>query len=125
MRLRVLLEELATDYDIEAWIELWARARRDEASRELRQRVDDDFRARLEDVVRDGQRVRQFAELPAADVALMLGAIVDGFTIQATLHDDKVNSGYMLSAFVDAAELLLGCTLPEGAPPTGDGASDG
>ena len=123
--MRVILEELAADYDVEAWIELWSRARRDPAAAELRQRIDDEFRALLEDVVRDGQRAREFAELPAADVALMLGAIVDGFTIQATLHDDKVNSGYMLSAFVDAAELLLGCTLAEARPASDGGDSDG
>jgi hypothetical protein len=45
-------------------------------------------------------------------VALMLAAIVDGFGVQATLHDRRMTPGYMLSAFVDTAELLLGCTLP-------------
>jgi hypothetical protein len=122
----VVLEELAADYEIEDWIELWSLARRDPAAAELRQRIDDEFRALIEGVVRDGQRAGEFADLPPADVALTLAAIVDGFTIQATLHDDKVNSGYMLSAFVDAAELLLDCELPP-ATPVGsrDGDGDG
>jgi BetI-type transcriptional repressor, C-terminal len=118
----VVLEELATDYDIGAWIELWSLARRDQAAAGLRQRIDDEFRALLEGVIREGQEAGEFADLPPADVALTLAAIVDGFTIQATLHDDKVNPGYMLSAFVDAAELLLDCELP---PATPAGAQDG
>jgi hypothetical protein len=123
-RLRVILEELAADYDIEAWIELWSLARRDPAAAAARQRVDDEFRALIEGVVRAGQEAGEFADLPPADVTLTLAAIVDGFTIQATLHDDKVNPGYMLSAFVDAAELLLDCELPPATPVTsrdGDG----
>jgi hypothetical protein len=112
----VVLEELATDYDIEAWIELWSLARRDPAFADLRQRIEDEFRALIEGVVRDGREAGEFADLPPADVALTLAAIIDGFTIQATLHDDKVNPGYMLSAFVDAAELLLDCELPPVAP---------
>ena len=124
-RLRVILEELAADYNIETWIEFWSLARRDPASRELRQRIDDDFRMLIEGVVRDGQQAGEFAKLPPADVALMLASIVDGFTVQATLHDEKVNPGYMLSAFVDAAELLLDCELPPAAPrSSGDGGPD-
>jgi hypothetical protein len=114
--LRVVLEELAADYDIEPWIELWSLARRDPAAAEVRQRIDDEFRALFEGIVREGQAAGEFADLPPADVALTLAAIVDGFTIQATVHDDKVNPGYMLSAFVDAAELLLDCELPPAAP---------
>jgi BetI-type transcriptional repressor, C-terminal len=122
-RLRVVLEELAADYDIEGWIELWSVARRDPAAADVRQRIDDEFRALIEGIVREGQQAGEFADLPPADVALTLGAIVDGFTIQATLHDDKVNPGYMLSAFVDAAELLLDCELPPAIPlaPRGKG----
>ncbi len=108
----MVLEELAADYDIEPWIELWSLARREPAAAELRQRIDDGFRALIEGVVRGGQETGEFADLPPADVARTLAAIVDGFTIQATVHDDKVNPGYMLSAFVDAAELLLDCELP-------------
>jgi BetI-type transcriptional repressor, C-terminal len=125
-RLRVILEELAVDYDIEAWIELWSLARRDPAAAAVRQRVDDEFRALLESVVRDGQETGEFGDLPPGDVTLTLAAIVDGFTIQATLHDDKVNPGYMLSAFVDAAELLLDCELPAARPVRSqDGDGDG
>ena len=120
-QLRVILEECAADYHVESWIELWSQARRDREARDLRQRVDDEFRMMIERVIRAGQESGNFAPLPAADVALTLASIVDGFAIQATLHDQKVTSGYMLSAFVDAAELLLDCELPPSSGTSGQG----
>lgn len=111
-RLRVVLEELAADYQIGTWIELWVRARHDEGTRDLRQRIDDEFRALIEGIVDHGQRSGAFGGPVPGDTALIVAAVVDGFTIQATLHDSKVNPGYMMSAFVDVAELLLECELP-------------
>jgi GAF domain-containing protein len=111
-QLRVILEECAADYNVETWIELWSLARRDRDACELRQRIDDEFRLMIERVVRAGQESGDFGKLPPADVALTLASIIDGFSIQATLHDETVTSGYMLSAFIDAAELLLECELP-------------
>jgi hypothetical protein len=119
-QLRVILEECAADYDVSSWIGLWSLARRDPEARELRQRIDDEFRMMIERVIRAGQASGDFGKLPPADVALTLASIIDGFTIQATLHDEKVTSGYMLSAFIDAAELLLGCELPPGAGPAAE-----
>jgi hypothetical protein len=111
-KLRILLEECATDYGVETWIQVWSMSPRDVDAREVRQRIDNDFRRMIEEVIVEGQRSGDFGDLPAADVALTLAAIVDGFGVQATLHDRRMTPGYMLSAFVDAAELLLGCQLP-------------
>jgi len=122
-QLRVILEECAADYHVESWIELWSVARRDPTARDIRQRIDDDFRMLIERVVRAGQESGDFARLPPADVALTLAAIIDGFAIQATLHDEKVTPGYMLSAFIDASELLLECELPPST--NGPGHRDG
>jgi hypothetical protein len=112
VKLRILLEECATDYRVETWIQVWSLSPRDADAREVRQRIDNDFRRMIEEVIVEGQRSGDFGDLPAGEVALMLAAIVDGFGVQATLHDRRMTPGYMLSAFVDTAELLLGCTLP-------------
>jgi thiamine biosynthesis lipoprotein ApbE len=110
-KLRILLEECSTDYAVDTWIQVWSLSPRDAAAREVRQRIDDEFRRMIEEVIVDGQRSGEFGELPAAEVALTLAAIVDGFGVQATLNDRRMTPGYMLSAFVDAAELLLDCKL--------------
>jgi hypothetical protein len=123
-KLRILLEECSIDYDIDTWIRVWSLSPRDADAREVRQQVDNDFRRLIEEVIREGQQSGDFGELPAADVALTLSAIIDGFAVQATLHDRRVTPGYMLSAFVDVAELLLGCTLPPVEQP-GAGGADG
>ena len=115
----MILEECAADYDAENWIELWSLARREPAASEVRQRVDDEFRLMIQRVVRAGQEAGDFGDLPPAEVALSLAAIIDGFSIQATLHDQKVTSGYMLTGFIDAAELLLDCELPPSASVAG------
>jgi hypothetical protein len=108
----VVLEECSLDYSVATWIQVWSLSRHDPAAREARQRIDNEFRQMIEEVIVEGQQSGEFGELPAVEVALILAAIVDGFAVQATLHDRRVTSGYMMSAFVDAAELLLGCTLP-------------
>jgi hypothetical protein len=115
-KLRILLEECATDYDVTTWIEVWSLSPRDADARNVRQRIDNEFRGMIHEVIAEGQRSGDFGELSADDVSLILAAIVDGFGVQATLHDRRVRSGYMLSAFVDAAELLLDCTLPPVEP---------
>jgi hypothetical protein len=112
VKLRILLEECSFDYGVETWIQVWSLSPRDADAREVRQRIDNDFRRMIEDVIVEGQRSGDFGDLPAGEVALTLAAIVDGFGVQATLHDRRMTPGYMLSAFVDAAELLLGCTVP-------------
>ena len=111
-KLRILLEECATDYGVHTWIRVWSMSPRDADAREVRQRIDNEFRGMIEAVIREGQESRDFGELPAGDVALTLAAIIDGFAVQATLHDRRVTPGYMLSAYIDAAELLLDCELP-------------
>jgi hypothetical protein len=111
-KLRIVLEECSLDYNVDTWIQVWSLSPRDADAREVRQRFDNQFRSMIEAVIVEGQRSGDFGELPPGDVALTLAAIVDGFAVQATLHDRMVTSGYMLSAFIDAAELLLGCALP-------------
>jgi hypothetical protein len=120
-KLRILLEECAMDYGIDTWIQVWSLSPRDSDARDVRQRIDNEFRKMIEEVVLEGQQSGDFGELPAAEVALILAAIIDGFAVQATLHDRRVTPGYMLSAFVDAAELLLGCPMP----PVEAGGADG
>jgi hypothetical protein len=111
-KLRILLEECATDYNVGTWIHVWSLSPRDGDAREVRQRIDNEFRSMIEELIVEGQRSGDFGDLPSAEVALILAAIIDGFGVQATLHDRRMTPGYMLSAFVDAAELLLDCPLP-------------
>jgi hypothetical protein len=119
LQLRLILEESAVDHDASNYIKLWSLARRDEAARDLRIKVDDRFRRLVEEVVEEGQQAGIFRGPPADEVSLVLNALSDGFAAEATLRGGTVTVGYMLTALIEAMELLLECEL------TTDGEDDG
>jgi AcrR family transcriptional regulator len=93
-RLTRLIEMWPAAGDGEAvlWIELWVRALRDPQLAEIRERLDLRWRETLADVVREGQASGEFVDADADEVALLLGALMDGFAIQLALGDPAVTA---------------------------------
>ena len=80
------------DGDTMLWIELWVRALRDPRLAETRERLDRRWRDTIADVVREGQATGEFGSGDADDLALLLGALMDGFAIQLVLGDPVVTA---------------------------------
>ena len=93
-RLARLIELWPAEGDGETvlWMELWVRALRDPQLAETRERLDRRWRTAIADVVREGQASGEFGDADADDVALLLGALLDGFAIQLALRDPAVST---------------------------------
>ena len=93
-RLARLIELWPVEDDGETvlWMELWVRALRDPRLAATRERLDRRWRGTIADVVREGQASGEFGPADAGDVALLLGALMDGFAIQLALGDPAVTA---------------------------------
>ena len=93
-RLARLVELWPSDGDGETvlWMELWVRALRDPKLAETRQRLDRRWREALAEVIREGQASGEFGGDDADDLALLLGALMDGYAIQLALGDPAVTT---------------------------------
>jgi AcrR family transcriptional regulator len=69
------------------WFELWSRALRDPEVARKREALDRRWRDTIADVVREGQRADEFAEVDPETFALRLAALLDGLAIQVVLGD--------------------------------------
>ena len=93
-QLRAILESTASEADVSLWIELWARSLHDEVSGSERRRLDVAWRELIARVVADGQASGEFAqEADPAGFAVEIAALLDGFSVQVTLHDADVPEG--------------------------------
>jgi AcrR family transcriptional regulator len=113
-QLRFMIEASAEEYNWTLWIELWARALRNPVSRQARQRLDNLWREEIATVIRAGQAAGEFGDGDADAVALLLGSLLDGLAVQATLHDPDVPRERMLRCALEMAELLLDRDLRRG-----------
>jgi AcrR family transcriptional regulator len=93
-RLERLVEVWPAEGDSETvlWMELWVRALRDPQLARTRERLDRRWREAIADIVRDGQASGEFGPADADDLALLLGALMDGFAIQLALGDPAVTT---------------------------------
>jgi AcrR family transcriptional regulator len=93
-RLARLVELWPSDGDGETvlWMELWVRSLRDPKLAETRERLDARWREALADVIREGQSSGEFGGDDADDLALLLGALMDGYAIQLALGDPAVTT---------------------------------
>jgi AcrR family transcriptional regulator len=113
-RLRLLIEASAEDPDWTLWMELWARALRDEQARKTRLRLDARWRDEIGALVLAGQGTGEFDRARDADeIALLLASLLDGLALQATLEDPKVDAKRVRDLLIEAAGRLLGTELPE------------
>jgi len=108
-RLTRLIELWPAEGDAEAvlWLELWVRALRDPKLAAIRERLDRRWRETIADVVREGQATGEFADADADDVALLLGALMDGFAIQLALGDPAVTADTVRRHCLGLAEARL------------------
>ena len=74
------------------WMELWVRALRDPKLAATRERLDRRWREAIADGVRGGQASGEFGGDDADDLALLLGAVMDGYAIQLALGDPAVTT---------------------------------
>ena len=58
-------------------------------------------------MIRAGQGAGEFGVADADEVALLLGSLLDGLAVQATLHDPDVARERMLRCALEMAESLL------------------
>jgi hypothetical protein len=88
------VEQWPSDGDSETvlWMELWVRSLRDPKLAETRERLDRRWREALADVIREGQSSGEFGGDDADDLALLLGALMDGYAIQLALGDPAVTT---------------------------------
>jgi AcrR family transcriptional regulator len=108
-RLTRLIELWPAEGDGETtlWMELWVRALRDPRLAKTRERLDRRWRGAIADIIRDGQASGEFGPADADDVALLLGALMDGFAIQLALGDPAVTANTVKRHCLDLAETRL------------------
>jgi AcrR family transcriptional regulator len=108
-RLARLIELWPAEGDAETvlWMELWARALRDPQLAATRERLDRRWREAIAKIVREGQASGEFAAADADDVALLLGAVMDGFAIQLALRDPAVTAQTVRRHCLALAEVCL------------------
>jgi AcrR family transcriptional regulator len=96
------------------WLELWARALRDEEAARKRAALDRRWRTTIADIVRAGQRIGDFSsERDPDEFALCLGALMDGLVIQILLEDPDIDAKKMRRLCVETATTQLEFDLPE------------
>jgi hypothetical protein len=92
------------------WVEVWVRALRDPEIAKEREALDRRWVQSLADIIRYG---RQTGEFPANghdadDLALQLGAVMDGLAIQVLLNDTVMTPARTQEIVTDAAVRLIG-----------------
>jgi AcrR family transcriptional regulator len=89
------------------WMELWVRALRDSRLAATREGLDRRWRDAIADIIREGQASGEFGPADADDVALVLGAVMDGFAIQLALGDPAVTADTVKRHCLALAEARL------------------
>jgi AcrR family transcriptional regulator len=94
------------------WIEIWVRALRDAEMAKDREVLDKRWRTQIADIVRRGQETGEFP-VPddAHDLALRLGALIDGLAIQVLMNDSDVTPARMREVCMEVAARELGFEL--------------
>ncbi len=75
--------------DLALWTELWSRALRDKAAARKRAALDRRWRRTIADIVREGQRAGEFADIDADRFAMLLASLLDGMVLQHMLEDPE------------------------------------
>lgn len=106
--------ELTGDWTL--WVELWARALRDEDAAVKRAALDRRWRTTIADIVREGQRATVFSKDADPDeFALRLAALMDGLVIQMLLDDPDIDATKMRRLCLETATRQLHFEVPEEA----------
>jgi AcrR family transcriptional regulator len=101
------------DYDAALWMELWAKALRDEELAATRAELDGRWRSTIATVVREGQQTGEFGPKDADEFAVLMASLLDGLAVQIALEDAQVTSERVRDLALKLAERELGCELRE------------
>ena len=85
-------------------MELWVRALRDPRLAATREGLDRRWRDAIADIIREGQATGEFGPADADDVALLLGAVMDGFAIQLALGRSRRDGRHRQAALPRSGE---------------------
>jgi AcrR family transcriptional regulator len=99
------------DYDATLWIDLWAKALRDEELAAIRLQLDVRWRETIAAIVRAGQEAGEFGPADPDELALLLGSLLDGFSVQIALGDPTGTSERARELCLRLAGRELGCDL--------------
>jgi AcrR family transcriptional regulator len=90
------------------WLDLWARAPRDQDVARNREAMDRRWWTAIAGIVREGQAAGEFVDVDADAFGLRLGALIDGLAIQVVLHDPEVSRERMFDLCMDTCARELG-----------------
>jgi len=90
------------------WIEVWVRALRDPQMAKDREVLDQRWRDQIADIIRTGQRSGEFPQKDPAELALRLGALIDGLAIQVIMNDSEITPQKMHRACMEVAAHEIG-----------------
>ncbi len=89
------------------WLDLWAQSVRHPEVARVREEFDAHWRETIARVVRDGQSAGEFGDMDAAEFAITLSALLDGFAIQIALEDPMVDPRQAFAASMRFASRAL------------------
>jgi AcrR family transcriptional regulator len=101
----------AGDYDATLWIDLWAKALRDEELAGIREQLDSRWRQTIARIVSEGQEAGEFGPTDPDEVALLLGSLLDGLSVQIALGDPAGSPARARELCLRLAGRELGCDL--------------
>jgi AcrR family transcriptional regulator len=107
------------DYDAALWIDLWAKALRDDELAGIREQLDARWRKTIVTIVRDGQEAGEFGPADPDELALLLASLLDGLSVQIALGDPAGTPERARQLCMRLVGAELGCDLvgaPVGAP---------
>jgi AcrR family transcriptional regulator len=99
------------DYDATLWIDLWARALRDDELAGIREQLDRRWRTTITAIVREGQETGEFGPADPEEFALLLGSLLDGLSVQIALGDVEGTSERAREICLRLVGRELGCDL--------------
>lgn len=104
-------EPLERDSEWLLWLDVWTRSRHDDTLAKTRMRMDNLFRAAIEEIVSEGIENADFQPVAVKDFAINLSALIDGLAIQVLLKDPAVDSANMRRLCLGFAQTHLGSTI--------------
>jgi AcrR family transcriptional regulator len=93
------------------WIEVWVRALRDPQMAKDREVLDQRWRDQIAEIIRAGQGSGEFPQKDAGELALRLGALIDGLAIQVVMNDSAITPEKMHRACMEIASHEIGFEL--------------
>ena len=107
------------------WVDLWAQAARNTEVASVRQKFDERWRDTIASLVTQGREAGEFGPVDAADFAVTMSSLLDGFAIQIALEDPTVDPGRAFELSMRFAASQLGFTWVPRHPAGNGGALAG